>query len=66
MDVKKGQETVYADWRKKNSDRGYNRAVFRFASRWADLLEGKIKEGGMRSVRDMDKRAHHALSWDWS
>ena len=43
MKILEGKEQEYKDWYEKNSD-PYGRACFRYAERWAGLLEKKIAE----------------------
>lgn len=44
MRVKQGMEAAYADWKAKNGD-GYGSGIFRFAERWADLMEARVADG---------------------
>lgn len=44
MNIKAGQEQVYADWREKNAD-PYGRRCFTYAEEWADLMEAQMTLG---------------------
>ena len=49
---------VYEDWKAKQKD-GYGQAVFRYAERWADMMEDKISKG--EEIKDVaDKLSHDA------
>ena len=43
---------VYEDWKANNTD-FYGRGIFRYAEKWANLMEEQIKEG--KFVKDIAK-----------
>lgn len=56
--MKVKDQKVYDDWKAKNTD-GYGMGIFRFAEKWANLMEEKISEG--KSVKDIaDKTSNEA------
>lgn len=61
MKILEGHEKQYKDW--KNSD-GYDRAIFIYAERWAEMLENKIEsstEDVMKVIVDnADKLSYEA------
>ena len=44
MELVKGKEQEYADWREKNAD-PYGRRCFTYAEEWADLMEARLAAG---------------------
>jgi hypothetical protein len=49
---------VYKNWKTKNTD-AYGACIFRYAERWADMMEEKIKDG--EKIKDIaDKLSHEA------
>lgn len=48
---------VYEDWKAKNTD-GYGMGIFRYAEKWADLMETEIEKGA--EVKDIADRLSHA------
>lgn len=53
-------ENFYHDWKNKNQD-GYGAAIFRYAERWADLMEKAVADG-KRLVDVADALSHEADS----
>lgn len=47
---------LYKDWKAKNSD-PYGACTFRYAEKWADLMEKEIQKG--TNVKDMADRLSH-------
>lgn len=47
---------AYENWKAKQKD-GYGQAVFRYAERWADMMEDKISKG--EKIKDIADRLSH-------
>lgn len=51
-------EKVYEDWKAKNTD-GYGSGVFRYAERWANMMEDELDNTLGVRVRDIASRLSH-------
>ncbi|ALO79641.1 hypothetical protein HOBO_233 [Bacillus phage Hobo] len=49
-------EKVYEDWKEKNTD-GYGAGIFRYAEKWANLMEEEITKGSR--IRDVAQKLSH-------
>lgn len=49
-------EKVYEDWKAKNTD-GYGAGIFRYAEKWANLMEEEITKGSR--IRDVAQKLSH-------
>lgn len=49
-------EKVYEDWKAKNTD-GYGSGVFRYAEKWANMMEEAIENGA--KLEDVAKSLSH-------
>lgn len=47
---------VYEDWKNNNTD-GYGSAIFRYAERWADMMEEALSQG--LQINDVADRLSH-------
>jgi uncharacterized protein YgiM (DUF1202 family) len=47
---------VYEDWKAKQKD-GYGQAIFRYAEKWAGLMENAIENG--EKVKDVAEKLSH-------
>jgi len=56
MEIVKGKEDEYKEWRNKNTD-SYGRACFDYAERWADLMEKEMAAG--EKLEDIAKQTSH-------
>lgn len=52
---------VYEDWKANNTD-GYGRGIFKYAEKWADLMEEQISNGKL--VRDIASDLSHKADTD--
>jgi len=50
MKIKATEVDAYAEWKGKNTD-DYGRGIFKFAERWAELMEVEIEKGA--EVKDI-------------
>lgn len=46
----------YEDWKNKNTDK-YGACIFRYAERWADMMEREIENGA--ELKDVAKKLSH-------
>jgi hypothetical protein len=53
MKILEGKETEFQNWKEINSD-GYGLGIFKYAEKWADLMEKEIAEG--KDVADIAGR----------
>lgn len=51
-------EKVYEDWKANNKD-GYGSAIFRYAEKWADMMEEELDNTLGVRVRDIASRLSH-------
>ncbi len=49
-------EKVYEDWKAKNTD-GYGSGVFRYAEKWANMMEEAIENGA--KLEDVAQKLSH-------
>ncbi|AID17774.1 hypothetical protein JBP901_gp062 [Bacillus phage JBP901] len=49
-------EKVYEDWKAKNTD-GYGSGIFRYAEKWANMMEEGIEKGDR--IRDIASKLSH-------
>lgn len=47
---------VYENWKAKNTD-GYGMCIFRYAEKWANLMEAEINKGA--KVKDVAQKLSH-------
>lgn len=56
--MKTKDEKVYLDWKEKNTD-PYGSCIFRYAERWAEMMEEQIARG--KTIKEIaDKTSHDA------
>lgn len=56
---KDGEEQAWADWKAKNTD-AYGACIFRYAERWAGLMEDEIDKTGEISKEMCEQTSHDA------
>ena len=56
MKIKKSQKQVYKEWYEKNKDT-YGKECFKYAERWADLMEYEIKNSDKSALEVIDECA---------
>jgi len=63
MTIVDGKEQAYKDWYNNNRDGGYGEAVFKFAEKWADLMEERINKGVSLAdiVENMESKANNGI-----